>query len=76
MPGTLRVISVRMAASAPDARPAADVLADGSKGYVARYALGRDYHKVLRGRLAGARDTARGGVRRLSAIAPSSTRAR
>ncbi len=41
-----------MAASAPDARPAADVLADGSKGYVARYALGRDYHKVLRSRLA------------------------
>ncbi len=52
VPGTLRVISVRMAASAPDASPAADVLADGSKGYVARYALGRDYHKVLRSRLA------------------------
>jgi epoxyqueuosine reductase len=52
VPGTMRVISVRMAASAPDARAAADVLADGGKGYVARYALGRDYHKVLRGRLA------------------------
>jgi epoxyqueuosine reductase len=52
VPGTLRVISVRMAASAPDAAPAADVLADGAKGYVARYALGRDYHKVLRSRLA------------------------
>src|SRR5687768_6081941 len=52
VPGTLRVISVRMAASAPEARPASGVLADGSKGYVARYALGRDYHKVLRGRLA------------------------
>jgi epoxyqueuosine reductase len=52
VPGTLRVISVRMAASAPDARPAAAVLADGSRGYVARYALGRDYHKVLRSRLA------------------------
>jgi epoxyqueuosine reductase len=52
VPGTLRVISVRMAASAPDARPAAQVLADGSIGYVARYALGRDYHKLLRGRLA------------------------
>ena len=52
VPGTLRVISVRMAASAPDASPAAGVLADGSKGYVARYALGRDYHKVLRSRLA------------------------
>ena len=51
IPGTLRVISVRMAASAPDAQPAGEVLADGSKGYIARYALGRDYHKVLRGRL-------------------------
>jgi len=52
LPGTLSVISVRMAASAPDARPATEVLADGSKAYVARYALGRDYHKVLRARLA------------------------
>ncbi|MGH8131485.1 MAG: tRNA epoxyqueuosine(34) reductase QueG [Steroidobacteraceae bacterium] len=52
VPGTLRVISVRMATSAPDASPASAVLADGSKGFIARYALGRDYHKVLRKRLA------------------------
>ena len=52
VPGTVRVISVRMAATAPDARPAPEVLADGEKGYVARYALGRDYHKLLRSRLA------------------------
>ena len=51
VPGTLRVISVRMASSAPAARKAQDVLADGSKAYVARYALGRDYHKILRSRL-------------------------
>ncbi len=51
IPGTLRVISVRMAANAPDASPAPAVLADGRKGFIARYALGRDYHKVLRGRL-------------------------
>jgi len=52
VPGTLRVISVRMASSAPDAERAQAVLADGRKAYVARYALGRDYHKVLRSRLA------------------------
>ena len=52
VPGTLRVISVRMASSAPDAEKAQAVLADGSKAYVARYALGRDYHKILRSRLA------------------------
>jgi len=51
VPGTLRVISVRMAAGAPDAAPAGQVLADGSRAYIARYALGRDYHKVLRARL-------------------------
>ncbi len=52
IPGTLRVISVRMRSSAPDARSATEVLDDGAKAYVARYALGRDYHKLLRGRLA------------------------
>jgi epoxyqueuosine reductase len=51
VPGTLRVISVRMASSAPDAAAPERVLGDGRKGYVARYALGRDYHKILRGRL-------------------------
>ena len=50
-PGTLRIISVRMNYW-PDAAQDADaVLADPAVGYVSRYALGRDYHKVLRGRL-------------------------
>jgi epoxyqueuosine reductase len=52
VPGTIRVISLRMASLAPDAAGAAEVLADGSKAYVARYALGRDYHKLLRARIA------------------------
>lgn len=50
IPGTQRVISVRMSYW-PPARPAAEVLADSTLAYVSRYALGRDYHKVLRGRL-------------------------
>ncbi|HVY67123.1 MAG TPA: tRNA epoxyqueuosine(34) reductase QueG [Gammaproteobacteria bacterium] len=51
VPGTLRVISARMDYWRPDARDARTVLGDPRAGYVARYALGRDYHKVLRSRL-------------------------
>ena len=50
VPGTLRVISVRMDYW-PQAASAEDVLADGECAYISRYALGRDYHKVLRNRL-------------------------
>lgn len=49
-PGTLRVISVRMnylPANAAFAR----TLQESSQGYISRYALGRDYHKLLRQRL-------------------------
>lgn len=49
-PGTVRVISARMDYW-PDAEPAERVLDDPSRGYVSRYALGRDYHKLLRKRL-------------------------
>lgn len=49
-PGTLSVISVRM-----DYLPAqaafATNLADPSLAYISRYALGRDYHKLMRNRL-------------------------
>jgi len=51
VPGTTRVISVRM-----DYLPAPDnpkqVLTDRETAYVTRYALGRDYHKLMRKRLA------------------------
>ena len=51
VPGTIRVISARMDYR-PDAANDAAVLADPERAYVARYALGRDYHKVMRARLA------------------------
>ncbi len=51
VPGTLRVISARMDYW-PGGVDADTVLADPSLAYVSRYALGRDYHKVVRGRLA------------------------
>ena len=50
IPGTLRVISCRMNYSASDADERA-ALADGAQAYVARYARGRDYHTLVRGRL-------------------------
>jgi epoxyqueuosine reductase len=52
LPGTLRVISARMDYWPAEATDASSVLADPRLGYVSRYALGRDYHKVLRAALA------------------------
>lgn len=51
IPGTLRVISVRMNYFPPNSREAWEVMRDGNAAYISRYALGRDYHKVLRSRL-------------------------
>ena len=51
-PGTVRVVSARMDYWPGDARDADEVLRDGTRGYVSRYALGRDYHKILRRALA------------------------
>jgi epoxyqueuosine reductase len=51
VPGTLRVIVGRMNYLPPAARDSWEVLADGSRAFVSRYALGRDYHKVMRARM-------------------------
>jgi len=48
--GAISVISARMD-YLPTAADAWTVLGDGALGYIARYALGRDYHKLLRSRL-------------------------
>ena len=51
IPGTLRVISVGLDYGRNDDDSAWQNLADGQRAYVARYALGRDYHKLMRNRL-------------------------
>ncbi len=49
-PGTVSVITARIGYW-PDAVNADEILADKTLAYVSRYALGRDYHKLLRNRL-------------------------
>ncbi|MBB5207005.1 tRNA epoxyqueuosine(34) reductase QueG [Chiayiivirga flava] len=51
VPGTLAVISVRMDYGDDDPDAAWQTLRSGERAYVARYAFGRDYHKLLRARL-------------------------
>lgn len=50
-PGTLSVISVRMDYLSPDSRDMQSVLDAPELAYISRYALGRDYHKLVRSRL-------------------------
>jgi len=49
--GTIRVISARMDYLPDEETSPTELLDAGTHAYIARYALGRDYHKVLRARL-------------------------
>lgn len=50
IPGTVSVITLRMNYLPPDIKTL-DLLAQSDKAYLARYSLGRDYHKLIRKRL-------------------------
>lgn len=50
VPGTLRVVSLRMDYLPGDTHMA-QLLAQPEKAYISRYALGRDYHKLIRKRV-------------------------
>ncbi len=49
--GTIRVISVRMDYLPPDASHPKQVLTNPDLAFVSRYAMGRDYHKLMRNRI-------------------------
>jgi epoxyqueuosine reductase len=71
--GTVRVISCRMDYLASTAASVEEELADRARAYVARYARGRDYHKLVRSRLQKLCDriAARTGPFRQRALADS-----
>lgn len=58
VPHTITVISVRMNYFSPETQPL-QVLENSDKAYIARYALGRDYHKLMRKRIAQLADKIR-----------------
>lgn len=51
VPDTLRVISARLDYLPPRAKDSWQVIADSEQAFISRYALGRDYHKVMRQKL-------------------------
>jgi len=69
LPGTLRVVSLRMNCAPPNARDSWQVLAAGESAFISRYALGRDYHKVMRNRLAKLAEKISGAVAEFAEVA-------
>ena len=51
IPGTNRVIGVRMNYWCDPTSSATPILSDPEAAYISRYALGRDYHKMMRRKL-------------------------
>jgi epoxyqueuosine reductase len=64
--GTVRVITVRMDYWPEQAAEPWAVLEDDQQGFISRYALGRDYHKLMRRRLAKLAEKLKGEVGEMS----------
>jgi epoxyqueuosine reductase len=62
LPGTVSCISVRMNYWPEEAADAEATLANRRMAYISRYALGRDYHKLMRARLQKLCDRIQGAV--------------
>jgi len=56
IPGTISVICARMDYLPESQRNLEETLADPARAFISRYALGRDYHKLMRRRLQGLAD--------------------
>ncbi len=57
VPGTVRIITTRLNYDTLVACDGWEVLSDPSKAFISRYALGRDYHKVVRAKLVALAET-------------------
>ncbi len=51
VPNTLSIITARLDYLPPKAKDSWQVMANGEQAFISRYALGRDYHKVMRQKL-------------------------
>jgi len=51
IPNTIRVISARLDYMPPNTVDSESVLQDSTRAFISRYAMGRDYHKVMRNKL-------------------------
>jgi epoxyqueuosine reductase len=51
VPNTIRIISARLDYLPPTTKDSWQILSDGNQAFISRYALGRDYHKVMRQKL-------------------------
>lgn len=51
IPGTARVLCFRLDYLPPELPDARELIATDNQAYIARYSLGRDYHKVIRNKL-------------------------
>ena len=70
IPGTVSIITVRLDYQPSDARDAQAVLDDPDRAFVSRYALGRDYHKVMRSKLQQLAERTASGAHRHRTAAP------
>lgn len=51
IPNTTRIISARLDYLPPKAKDSWEIIGDKERAFISRYALGRDYHKVMRQKL-------------------------